>query len=308
MTFTEIAKMSDSEAREYLESIRWKNGVRCAHCGSDDCCKLEGKAHREGLYKCRNKECRKQFTVTVGTIFHRSHFTLKQWLLGFHIMAASKKGVSALQLQRMLDIGSYKCAWHLAHRIRHVMEIKEFRDMLSGIVEVDETYVGGKVRGRGHQAGVDNKTAVLSLVERGGEGRKRSMVLRRVNYKSLGAAIAQHVQEGSVINTDEHKGYSRLKGKFTHHTVNHSEKEYVRKLHAGKMVTTNTVEGSFSLLKRGIVGAFHHISRKHLHRYLAEFDFRWNTRKDEDGERFVEALSQTPGKRLLYKDPIGAKA
>ena len=305
MKFTEIAKMSDAEARAYFEGIRWKDGVKCAHCGHDSCCKLNGTAHREGVYKCRNRECRKQFTVTTGTIFHSSHLSLKQWMLGFHMMASSKKGVSALQLQRMLDIGSYKCAWHLAHRIRHVMAAGSFEGMLVGPVEVDETYVGGKVDGKG-RGFRDNKTPVVSLVERNG-GRKRSVVMGRVTGQNIKAAVLANVAAGDKVHTDEHRAYVGLdKLGFDHESVNHKKEQYTKRGKDGGKVTTNTVESSFALLKRGIVGAFHHVSKKHLHRYCAEFDFRWNHRAVKDGERFESALSRTQGKRLQYKEPICA--
>lgn len=305
MKFTEIVTMTEAEARAYFESIRWKDGVKCAHCGHADCCKLNGTAHREGLYKCRNRECRKQFSVTVGTIFHRSHFTLKQWLMGFHMMASSKKGVSALQLQRMLDIGSYKCAWHLAHRIRHVMANGSLATMLNGIVEADECYIGGKPRkydgierkrGRGTR-----KTPVVVLVER--NGRARSKVIKRLNGKNLKQQIRDNVHSDSTIMTDEFKAYIGVGKGFAggHKTVNHGSGEYAR-----GNVHSNTAESYFALLKRGIVGSFHHVSAKHLHRYCNEFDFRWNHRDIKDSERFVSALHLAEGTRLMYHEPIEA--
>ena len=290
------------KVRAYFESARWKNGVTCAHCGHNDCCKLQGRAHREGVYKCRNKECRKQFTVTVGTIFHRSHFTLKQWLLGFHMMAASKKSVSALQLQRMLDIGSYKCAWHLAHRIRHVMAASPLAEMLSGIVECDETYIGGKprkydgkIRKRGR--GTD-KMPVVVLVERNGNA--KSTPMKRLTGKNLKKEIIENVHHTATIMTDELPAYNGVGAHFAggHKTVNHGSGEYAR-----GDVNSNTAESYFALLKRGIVGSFHHVSDKHLHRYCSEFDFRWNHRKVDDAARFESALNRTQGVRLTYKEP-----
>lgn len=296
----------EDTARNYLEKLQWPNGVpACPFCGGEGY-RIErkescGRKAQKGVCKCRNKECRKQFTVTKGTVFESSHVKISTWLMCMFIMCSSKKAVSAHQIHRMLGI-TYKTAWFMCHRIRYAMDEGPLKDLLKGTVEIDETYVGGKKRGCGHKAGWDNKTPVLSLVERGGEGRKRSVVMTRVNHKSLRKAVLEHVQEGSTINTDELKGYKRLKDKFTHRSVNHSEKQYVIKLHAGKSVTTNTVEGSFSLLKRGIIGAFHHVSKHHLHRYLAEFDFRWNQRKVSDGQRATNALTLIAGKRLKYRD------
>lgn len=302
----------EASAITYFEGIRWKDGAVCPHCGNKDESKMwkleadKEKKIRVGLRQCA--ECKKQFRVTVGTIFEDSHLPLNLWIIAWYLFAGAKKGISAKQMQRHLGLGSYKTAWFLCHRIRHAMADPVFTSKLSGTVEVDETYVGGKAIGRGHKAGWDNKTPVVSLVERGGEGRKRSIVMRRVNHKSLRKAIMEHVEEGSTLNTDELRGYKNLKDKFTHHTVNHSEKVYVRPLHAGKKITTNTVEGSFSLLKRGIVGQFHHVSKQHLHRYVGEFDYRWNTREKTDSQRMDHGLAKTEGKRLSYKPLVAPKA
>jgi len=197
MTFAEAAQMTDAEAREYLERIRWPNGVVCPKCGScGKMYKLEGDAHRDGLYKC--SDCRKQFTVTVGTVMHRTKIDLRKWVMAFHIICASKKGVSALQLQRMLDLGSYRTAWHMAHRIRLAMREEPMAGMLGGTVEVDETYVGGKgkIPGRG-----TTKTPVVALVERGGN--IRSHAVADVTGKSLKGAIRDVVDSSARIVTDE---------------------------------------------------------------------------------------------------------
>ena len=292
-----IVDLSEDEARVYLEKILWPDGAVCAHCASKNVYKMEGATCRAGLHRCR--DCSKQFSVTIGTIFEDSHVPLNKWIRAFHLMCSSKKGISALQLQRNLGLGSYRTAWHMAHRVRLAMQCEPFTSLLKGIVEVDETYVGGKRTGCGWKAGMDNKVAVLSLVERGGN--KRSMVLPKVTAKNLRAAVLQHVEAGATIHTDELLGYKNLKDTYQHETVNHSAGEYVRNFKCGKQITTNTVEGSFSLLKRGIVGAFHHVSKGHLPRYLAEFDYRWNERRASDVDRTTKALAQSKGKRLSYK-------
>jgi hypothetical protein len=261
-----------------------------------------GKA-RPGVWKC--KACRKQFTVTVNTIFERSHIELRLWLMAFAIMCASKKGVSALQLQRQLGLGSYQSAWHMAHRVRHAMSQEPLKGMLAGRVEVDETYVGGKPRpgnndGRKTGRGT-NKAAVVALVER--DGRARAFPIERVNAATLKGAVRENVDRSAMILTDEWAAYQGLGKEFKggHFTVNHGQGEYWRG-GAG----TNTVEAFFALLKRGVYGSFHHVSKKHLHRYCDEFSFRWNHRRTTDGERTDAALRGAEGKRLTYKAPVSS--
>lgn len=297
MTLAEASKMTEEQAREYLESIRWGAGRTCPHCGSERSFAMKGQSTRAGLYKC--SACRKPFTVTVGTIFHGSHIGLREWVIAFHLMCSSKKGISALQLQRNLGLKQYKSAWHMAHRIRHAMADGIFGGPpLKGTVEVDETYVGGKARSK---VKWDNKTPVVSLVERG--GRKRSVVMPKVTKENLREAVTENIEPFSFVNTDENNCYVNLKKGFQHASVNHSAGEYQRKTPSGRIVSTNTVESSFALIKRGIYGNFHHVSKKHLHRYLAEFDFRWNMRKDKDGDRVLQSLRQTEWKRLCYYQP-----
>ncbi len=308
MDLVELSKRTEDEARELLESIRWPNGPVCPHCGAGEehATKLAGEAHRPGLYKCR--ACRKQYTVTINTIFHRSHIPLRTWLMAFAMMCASKKGVSALQLQRQLRLASYGSAWHMAHRIRHAMGQEPLKGMLAGRVEVDETYVGGKPRpgnnevrkpGRGTK-----KAPVVALVERGEGGRVRARPIERVNAKTLKGAVRECVDRKAMILTDEWSAYTGLGDEFKggHFTVNHGAGEYER---GGAHV--NTAESYFALLKRGVYGAFHHVSKKHLHRYCDEFSFRWNHRRAKDGERTVAALRLTEGVRLTYKEPVGAR-
>ena len=301
----DLQDLTEEQAREYLESLLWPTGAICPHCSAtgDDVYKMSGESCRDGLYRCR--ACEKQFTVTIGTIFEDSHIPLRKWVRAFHLMCSSKKGISALQLQRNLGLGSYRTAWHMSHRIRLAMQCEPLANLLRGTVEVDETYVGGKNTGKGWAHALDNKTPVVSLVER--DGTKRSVVIEKVTAKNLREVVVANVEKGSRVHTDEHKGYKNLKDRYQHESVNHSAKEYVRKFKGGRKVTTNTVESSFSLLKRGIIGAFHHVSKKHLHRYTTEFDFRWNERRETDKERTKKALTQAKGKRLTYKPLAGDK-
>jgi transposase-like protein len=295
---------NDDAAREHLESIRWENGIVCPHCQCTDPAKFSGikanpdKKVRAGLRYCA--ACKKQFTVTVGTVFEDSHIPLRKWLIAWYMICTSKKGVSSLQLQRMLELGSYRTALFMAHRIRYALKDPVFNDKLSGPVEMDETYVGGKVppfgkRKLGRPGPDSHKVPVVSLVER--NGRKRSMVMERVTSRNLKAAVVEHVQEGSAVVSDGFPAYRKIEGAHRHYAVNHSAGEYARK-EGDFVVHTNTVESSFSLLKRGIIGTFHNVSKKHLPLYLAEFDHRWNHRKDTDGERTVAALKKAEGKRL----------
>jgi len=280
----------EQAAYEHLANIRWPEGPICVHCQGKKVytLKVAGTSKRVVL-KCAT--CRKQFSATVGTIFERSHIPLSKWFMAFQLMASSKKGMSAHQLHRMLQI-TYKSAWFLAHRIRHVMKQTPFGGKLGGIVEADETYIGGKSRGRGH---IDNKIPVFALVERGGKVRSFTMPL--VTSVNLKRAIHEHVDKSATLMTDEFIGYKQIGKAFVeHHTVNHSEKEYVR-----GTASTNTVEGYFSLLKRGLTGTYHHVSPRHLHRYLDEFNFRYNARKEDDATRNFLAVKRSEGKRLQYR-------
>ena len=286
---------TDEAARAYLEEIRWPNGIVCPHCKNADqgkfwTIKSSAVAEvRKGLRQC--VECKKQFTVTVGTIFEDSHIPLRKWLVAWYLLCSSKKGISSLQIQRMLGLGSYRSALFMMHRIRFALKHPAFSEKLMGTIEVDETYVGGKSRGRGH---IQNKTAVVSLVQRDGD--VRSMVMERVTGRNLKKFVRDNVVICSPVYTDEHQGYVGLAPKFVHDAVKHGRKEYVR-----GNVHTNTAEGFFSLLKRGVIGTFHQVSRKHLPLYVAEFDHRYNHRKTTDGERTVAALRLAEGKRLTLK-------
>ena len=292
---------TDAKARKHLESIYWTKGPVCPRCQQTEIDRIrkvkanKDKGIREGLYRCN--DCRRNFTVTVGTIFEDTHIPLRKWLIAWYLLCSSKKGISSLQLQRMLELGSYRSALFMTHRIRHALKDPVFNEKLSGTVEVDETYVGGKVvgQGKGYRG---NKSNVVSLVQR--NGTKRSMIVERVTAETLQAAIHEHTTENAHVMTDEANIYLQIHKTRRHDSVHHRSKEYARK-EDGFVAHTNTAESSFSLLKRGIYGAFHHVSKHHLHLYLAEFDHRWNTRKDTDGARTVAGLEKGKGKRLTYK-------
>lgn len=287
----------ENKAYAALEAIRWPNGPVCprADCRSEKVYRLKPSKSGRRVLKCA--KCRRQFSVTVGTVFEDSHLPLRYWLAATHLMNASKKGISAHQLHRLLGI-TYKSAWFMAHRIRYAMTDLAASGMggqLDGIVECDETYIGGKNKGAGR--GTDNKIPVVSLVER--NGRVRSFPMFRVTAGNLKRVLRENIAPTAQIMTDQFAAYAGLEKHFvSHDTVNHSKKEWVR----GK-AHTNTVEGYFSLLKRGITGTFHHVSSQHLHRYLSEFDFRYNTRKANDRVRAVLATRGIEGKRLQYRDP-----
>jgi len=279
------------KARAYLESARWPDGPVCPHCGATDAYRLNGASTRKGLCKCR--ACRRQFTVTVGTIFQGSHIPLNKWLYAIYLMCESKKGISSNQLSRDLGV-TYKSAWFMAHRIRQAMS-NDGTEKLDGVVEADETYVGGKTRGGKRGRGAERKTPVFALIQR--EGRMRSFHVEDVKRRTLQGLIGEHVEETAHIMTDSFLSYRGLEERFAGHDFVDHNKEYVRGI-----VHTNFAESFFSLLKRGILGTFHHVSREHLQRYLHEFDFRWNRRDDEAGQRMNDVLDQAVGQRLLYRD------
>lgn len=293
----------EDKAREHFEATRWPQGAYCPFCGQfDSVKKLGGKSMGPGWYHC--KDCRKKFTALVGTVCERSHIPLTKWLLAMHLMCASKKGMSAHQLHRMLGV-TYKSAWFMAHRIREAMRELNPNGPLGGegkSVEVDETYVGGKDKNKhkskrgGHTGGM-GKEAVFSLVER--QGKVRSHHIPNVTAATLRPILQAEIHAETAVYSDT--GGARLATEFAKHgMVNHSIGEYVR-----GDVHSNTVEGYFSILKRGIVGTYHHVSQQHLKRYLGEFDFRYNERSAlnvSDAERAEKALLGTVGKRVTYQD------
>lgn len=307
------------KAREYLERVQWPTGPVCPHCGNVDqatIAKVEGKkqSHRPGLYYCN--ACKGQFTVTVGTVFERSKIALNEWVLASHLMAASKKGISAHQLHRMLGV-TYKTAWFMEHRLRAAMaEDVKSSGPLGGagkVVEADETYLGktdiqpktrtdGTPFKKGGRRGPTGKRAVVALVERG--GKVRSFHVETANVETVKTILFTNVDRKSALHTDESRLYTKPGAEFdSHRTTNHGSGEYVRYEDAG-IVHSNTVENVFSVFKRGMIGTYQHCGEAHLHRYLAEFDFRYNRRSAlgiEDHERTDDLLRGAVGKRLTYR-------
>jgi transposase-like protein len=307
LTLIQIAQRFSTEesAREYFEKLRWPNGPVCPHCSNADQARVykvtpnPAKKIRAGLYKCA--ECLQGFTVTVGTVCEDSHIPLNKWLIGFYMMCASKTQISALQLQRQLEIGSYRSAWFMCHRIRFALQDIMPTDKLEGTVEADETYIGGVKRGMGRRY-TGNKTAVVSLVERG--GRVRSQVVQKVNGDVLGRLLKQHVAETAHLNTDEAPVYKKPGKAFaSHDVVNHSQEEYARQDDSGRLASTNTAEGFFGNSKRSLDGTHHQVSAKHLPLYLAELDYKYNTRNETDGARTSSAIPKIVGKRLMLRRP-----
>lgn len=287
---------NDDKARAYLEAIRWPKGPVCPHCGTQgDHYRLEGESHRPGLLKCN--DCREQFSVTVGTVFERSKIGLSKWVLAVHLICSAKKGISTHQIHRTLGV-TYKTAWFMTHRIRLAMT-QEGGLMGSGggVVEADETYVGRK-KGSKVRAGTGHKHTVFSLVERG--GKVRSQHITGKAFDGIKDALKANVSPDANLMTDEARMYRKIGKQFaSHQTVNHSKEEYVR----GEAYT-NTVEGFFSVFKRGMTGVYQHCGSDHLHRYLTEFDFRYNNRaalECDDAERTRRALGGIGGKRLTYR-------
>lgn len=313
----------EDAAREYLEKQLWPDGPVCPKCGLiGEAYKLDGETTRKGLYKCAG--CRAPFTVTMGTIFEDSKIPLHKWLFAIYLMCSSKKGISAHQLWRNLwgineetgkPNGSYKTAWFMAHRIRWALGQEPVASKLQGVVEVDETYIGGKVTfppnftpsgeriapQRGRQHARSQKAEVVALVERGGNVHSY-YAKERVTGESIRPALEELVERGSHIMTDSAARMNIEKHGWKHSKVDHSKKEYSRR-EGDLTITTNTVEGYFSILKRGIDGVYHHVGKAYLDQYLREFNYRYNVRKLNDHDRNVLALKKTSGKRLTLREP-----
>lgn len=306
----------DEAAREHLESLLWPDGPVCPHCGTvDEATLMKGKSHRPGLYNCR--ACDKPFTVTVGTIYERSHIPLHKWVYATHLMTASKKGISAAQLHRMLGFGSYRTAWFMAHRIREAMKGSSGKAPMGGggkVVEADETYFHkvenpSDIRSDGKPystkgMGPQNKRPVIVLVERGGKA--RTFHVAEANRDAIEKILAQNVARDTRLHTDQSHLYKRMGREYfaKHESVNHSKDEYVR-----DDVHNNSAEGFFNVFKRGMTGVYQHCGEVYLSRYLVEFEFRHNTRAKlgvNDKERATLAIKGAAGKRLTLRQPAHA--
>lgn len=290
----------EQAAYDWVEAHLWPNGPVCPRCGGmERITKLKGKSTRIGVYKCN--ACRKPFTVKIGTIFEDSHIPMRLWLQAIALMCASKKGVSSNQLHRMMGI-TLKSAWFMSHRIREAMRSGGLAPMggAGGVVEADETFIGRKVGEPKRRGGGAHKNAVLALVERGG-------IVRTFHVDDVKAATllpiikANIAKEARVMTDDAATYYNKLDGFAGHGTVNHSAKEYVRYDLGPVVVHTNSVEGFFSIFKRGMKGIYQHCSEKHLHRYLAEFEFRYSNRVR------LGVDDQEVGKRLTYRTTRGER-
>ena len=285
----------EDAATAHIEASRWNGEPSCPHCGSLAVRKMGGKT-QAGMFLCN--DCRDKFTVRTGTVMERSHVPLHKWLLAMHLLSASKKGMSAKQIERMLGV-TYRTAWFLCHRIREAMDGAAPTGPLGGpdgVVEADETYVGGKAKNRATRKPAPKK-AVVALVER--DGRARSFHVANVNAKTLRPLLVTNIDRSSALMTDESPVYTGIGREFAYHgKVNHSASQYVT---TGGWKHSNTAENFFSIFKRGVIGTYHHMSEAHLGRYCAEFDLRYNTRELNDGERAALILKGGEGRRLTYR-------
>jgi transposase-like protein len=284
----------------YLAHSRWADAPACPHCGN------VGAYITNRGYKCKAKECAKKFTVTTGTIFENTKISLRTWFAAMYLCTAHKKGISSLQLSRDLKI-TQKTAWFVLHRIREMLNVNT-NEKLTGTVEVDDTYVGGltknksnKIRKALKEAGTQfsDKTGVVALVQRDGQIRTQVIFTQKPRFSDVLPVIQKHVHTTALVITDSAPIYGGLHKLYAHETVNHAGGEYAR----GAMYT-NTVEGFFSQLKRGIIGIYHVVSPKHLQKYCSEFAYRYNTRKTTDVNRFEDAIKNVNGVRLTYKNLI----
>jgi len=311
-----LSLANEAAAVAFLEKQRWGGEPKCAHCESLDVYQMTdaatGQRNQRFLWRCRS--CKKQFTVRVGTIFESSHLALRHWCYAFWRSSSSKKGVAALEIKRHCQI-TYRAALFMLQRVRWGMaHVENNATLLREVCEADETYVGGKPRKKGvsKRGRGTKKIPVFACVQRGGPVRVR--VVASVSGATLKGAIREMVHPTATILTDDLPSYKGIGAEFEggHHSVNHSAKQYSRpwpdapKAARGANLHTNTIEGFFSLLKRGIVGIFHNVSPKHLHRYASEFAWRYNVRLLNDGDRLVSAIQSSIGKRLMYREPIGS--
>lgn len=309
MNLTDPIFTDADAARTHLESLQWANGRVCPHCGTvDNSVALKGKSTRPGVYKCR--DCRKPFSVTVGTLFERSHVPLNKWLLAVHLLCSSKKGISSHQLMRSLGV-TYKTAWFMAHRIREAMrDDTPFPMGGEGTpVEVDEAFIGfdpDNMPQEGKQTRTGQKMKVLSLVDRS-SGRAKSFVVDNLQIGTLWPILDANIAREARVMTDAAKWYGSIFWRWNEHgVVNHQRDEYVSP--TDRSIHTNTIEGYFSIFKRGMRGVYQHCAKRHLHRYLAEFDFRYTNRMAlgiDDSARAAKVLSLIGGKRLTYRRADG---
>lgn len=311
-----MACADEDAAVEFMEEMRWSSGPSCPRCGDTDVYKMtkRGSDERNERYLWRCRGCGRQYTVRIGTVMEDSPIPLKHWCFAFWQACVNKKGVSALQIQRQTGL-SYKSALFMMHRVREAMNGAANDDgPLSGDVEADESYVGGKLRKRHMKSKrrkpgegrLDNKTPVIAMVQRDGQARAHAPT--DVTADTLAKHLRNDVDpENTRLHTDEAQAYVKIGREFEggHHSVWHAQNEWTRQ-DGDVLATTNTVEGFFALLKRGVYGVFHNVSKKHLHRYVGEFEFRWNTREMDDGERVRAAIRGADGKRLMYRMPAGA--
>ena len=301
MNFKSIIEFSqyfntDEKCRQYLEEQRWENEPACPHCGSTNV-KRFSTDHK--TFKCKEKECRKKFTVTVGTIYENTKIPLTKWFLATYILSVHSKGISSVQLANWLNI-TVKSAWFLNHRIREMLTDKA-PELLNDIVEVDETYIGGKISNkhaskRKELKRNDNKSMVVGALQRG--GKVKTKVVPHADIENVQKTINEFVEPNSTMVTDESHAYKKVSQNYKHETVNHRDKEYVR-----GNIHTNGIEGYWSLLKRQIVGIHHFVSPKHLQRYCNESSYRYNTRDLSQDKRFADVLTKCDG-RLKYNDLI----
>jgi len=295
------ALADEGKAQRLFAKLRWPKGVRCPHCDHFKVYKTKGTNPDRPQWKCA--ACRRKFSCTTGTVFEGSHIPMRKWLFAIHMICSSRKGVSAKQIQRQLRI-NYKAAWFMMHRIRWAMTQEPLVGMLGGpgrVVEADETYVGGRRRGKAGR-GALGKSIVVALMDRDA-GVARVASVPNVRGETLKGVIRRNVKDTTFISTDNYPAYKGLAKEFAGHgTVDH-DKEYVRGI-----VHTNFAESYFSLLKRGIMGAFHSVSARHIDRYLNEFSFRWGNRELDDGALMIKVVRGSEGMRLTYRPPKGSRA